>query len=88
MLRNGDLDAKMHGINSTVLRYVVIVVSTIITALSVCISGTIGWIGLAIPNLMRIFVSNDSKRLMPLTIDSFLNNRSRVIVNYSRHIPA
>ena len=68
MLRNGDLDAKMHGINSTALRYVVIVVSTIITALSVCISGTIGWIGLAIPNLMRIFVSNDSKRLMPLTI--------------------
>ena len=67
MLRNGDLDAKMHGINATALRYVVIVVSTIITALSVCISGTIGWIGLAIPNLMRIFVSNDSKRLMPLT---------------------
>ena len=68
MLRNGDLDAKMHGINAIALRYVVILVSTIITALSVCISGTIGWIGLAIPNLMRIFVSNDSKRLMPLTI--------------------
>ena len=68
MLRNGDLDAKVHGINATPLRYTVIVVSTIITALSVCISGTIGWIGLAIPNLMRIFVKNDSKRLMPLTI--------------------
>lgn len=68
MLKNGDVDAKVHGIDATKLRYVVIIFSTIITALSVCISGTIGWIGLAIPNLMRIFTNDDSKRLMPLTI--------------------
>lgn len=68
MLGHGDRDAKTHGINSTLIRYLVILFSTIITSISVGISGTISWIGLAIPNLVRVIINNDPKRLMSLTI--------------------
>ena len=68
MLKRDDKDVKTHGINSFLVKLVVIILSTIVTALSVAISGTIGWIGLAIPNLIRIIVKNNSKQVMALTI--------------------
>lgn len=68
MLRSGDSDAYTHGINAKSLRRICIIITTIITSLSICISGTIGWIGLAIPNLMRLLVQNDGRKLMPLSI--------------------
>lgn len=68
LLRNGDNDASIHGVNAKCLRYVVIALATIITSLSICISGTIGWIGLAVPNLIRLLIKNDGKRLMPLSL--------------------
>ena len=68
MLRSGDNDAYIHGINAKLLRRICIIITTTITAVSICISGTIGWIGLAIPNLMRLLVRNDGRKLMPLSI--------------------
>jgi len=68
MLRSGDIDAYTHGINAKLLRRACIIITTIITSVSICISGTIGWIGLAIPNLMRLLVQNDGRKLMPLSI--------------------
>lgn len=68
MLRSGDGDAYTHGINAKRLRRTCIAVTTMITAVSICISGTIGWIGLAIPNFTRLLVHNDGRKLMPLTI--------------------
>ena len=59
MLKRGDKDAKSHGINAGLTKVFVIVLSTIVTALSVGISGTVGWIGLAIPNLVRLIVKNN-----------------------------
>lgn len=68
MLRSGDIDAYTHGINAKFLRRSCIIITTIITSVAICISGTIGWIGLAIPNLMRLLVQNDGRKLMPLSI--------------------
>lgn len=68
MLRSGDLDAYTHGVNAKALRRICIAVTTIITSVSICISGTIGWIGLAIPNLMRLLVHNDGRKLIPLSL--------------------
>lgn len=68
MLRSGDSDAYTHGINARLLRKTCIIITTIVTSVSICISGTIGWIGLAIPNLMRLLVQNDGRKLMPLSI--------------------
>lgn len=68
MLRGGDKDAYSHGVNAKFIRAICIFFTTVITATSICISGTIGWVGLAIPNLMRILVNNDGKKLIPLSI--------------------
>ena len=68
MLRNGESDAIIHGIDAGKLKKICIVTATIITSVSVCLSGTIGWIGLAIPNLIRELVNNDGKKLFTLTL--------------------
>ena len=68
MLRSGDSDAYTHGINAGIIRKLCTAVTTIVTSTSICISGTIGWIGLANPNLVRLLIKNDGRRLMPLSI--------------------
>lgn len=68
ILKNGDDDAKIHGINAKVIRIIIIIITTIITSVAICISGTVSWVGLAIPNLIRIIVKNDGKKLMPLCL--------------------
>lgn len=68
MLRNGNADATIHGINAKMVRQVCVAVTTVITSVSICVSGTIGWIGLAIPNLMRLLVQNDGRKLLPLSL--------------------
>lgn len=68
MLRGGNVDAIIHGINAKMVRYACVTITTVITAVSICISGTVGWIGLAIPNLMRLLVHNDGRMLLPLSL--------------------
>ena len=59
--------AKSVGINITVLRVVVIICATLLTAASVSVSGMIGWVGLVIPHFCRIIFGYDYRRLIPAT---------------------
>lgn len=68
MLSLGESEAALLGLNVKRLRMVSILCSTTLTACAVCISGTIGWIGLVIPHLCRFMVGPDASRNMPLTI--------------------
>jgi iron complex transport system permease protein len=68
ILSLGENEAKSLGMNTTLIRGVVILCSTILTASSVCISGTIGWIGLVIPHLGRLLVGPDNVKLLPATM--------------------
>ena len=45
-----------------------IIVATVLTAVSVSISGTIGWIGLVIPNLVRLLIGSDNKKVVPVSM--------------------
>ena len=47
---------------------VLIFVATALTAVSVAIGGTIGWIGLVIPNIVRLFVGSNNKKVIPISI--------------------
>lgn len=64
----GRKESKALGINYNVSTIVLIVVATILTAVSVSISGTIGWIGLVIPNLVRLIIGSDNKKVVPVSI--------------------
>ena len=68
MLGLGDEEAALLGVNVKRLRLVSIVCSTTLTACAVCISGTIGWIGLVVPHLCRFLVGSDSAKVIPLSM--------------------
>lgn len=61
----GDREAQTLGINLFKERGIIIACSTILTAASVCISGTIGWIGLIMPHLARMIVGQNNVRVIP-----------------------
>ena len=65
ILSLGEQEAASLGANVGVLRGVCIVCSTVLTAAAVCISGTIGWVGLVIPHFGRMIAGSDNRRLLP-----------------------
>ncbi|MDP4182795.1 MAG: iron ABC transporter permease [Bacillota bacterium] len=65
VLSFGDEEAKSLGINTSRLRLIVIICSTLLTAASVSVCGMIGWIGLIIPHLSRMLVGPNYKLLLP-----------------------
>ncbi|MBQ0135120.1 MAG: iron ABC transporter permease [Oscillospiraceae bacterium] len=65
ILSMGESEAKTLGANISVVRNVAIACATLMTASSVCISGTIGWIGLVIPHFARMCVGPNNTKLIP-----------------------
>ena len=68
VLSLGDKEATTLGVNTQVCRLMIIFSATLATAGAVCVSGTIGWIGLIIPHIVRMIVGNDNRRLLPVCI--------------------
>jgi iron complex transport system permease protein len=66
ILSFGEEEARTVGINVTRLRGLTIVCASLLTASSVCVSGTIGWIGLVIPHFGRLVCGSDNTKLMPI----------------------
>ena len=54
LLSLGDGEARTLGVNIRMVRGVMVLCSTVLTACAVCISGTIGWVGLVVPHLSRM----------------------------------
>lgn len=65
LLTMGETEARSMGIHARLLRIALVLCATLVTAASVSVSGTIGWVGLVIPNLVRRFAGNSYQRLMP-----------------------
>lgn len=65
VLSMGESEAKTLGANIVLIRNLAIACATLMTASSVCISGTIGWIGLVIPHFARMIVGPNNTRLIP-----------------------
>lgn len=63
----GERQAAHLGVNIERTRLVVLVISTLITAAAVSVVGTIGFVGLVVPHLVRLLVGPDYRLLLPLT---------------------
>lgn len=61
----GEKDAKTLGANVNRIRLITIGCATMLTAISVCMCGTIGWVGLVIPHFARLFVGPSNTKLIP-----------------------
>ena len=68
ILSLGDTEARTLGIHLRRIRGIIILLATILTAASVCISGTIAWVGLVVPHLCRLLIGADNSKVIPLSI--------------------
>ena len=64
----GYEEAQTKGINYRFYRGLIIVMATLLTAGSVAVAGTIGWIGLVVPHIVRLIVGRDTAKTVPLTV--------------------
>ncbi|UTC57126.1 iron ABC transporter permease [Treponema sp. OMZ 305] len=68
VLSFGEDEAKAMGVNVGAVRVVCIICATLLTAAVVSVAGTIGWVGLMIPHLVRFLVGPNNKTLIPLSL--------------------
>jgi iron complex transport system permease protein len=68
VLSFGEEEAQAMGLNPQRLRIWIIICSTLLTASSVAMCGTIGWVGLVIPHITRLLVGPNFKALLPTSI--------------------
>ena len=64
----GDEEARALGVETRILRPVLIAGATLVTAAAVSMTGVIGWIGLIVPHIARLLVGPDYRRLLPASL--------------------
>jgi len=62
-----DAEAQSLGVRVNRLRWIALIVASIVTAAAVSVSGPIGFVGLVCPHLARLLVGNDPRKLLPLS---------------------
>jgi iron complex transport system permease protein len=68
LLQFGDDQAQQMGLNVTRTKTILLVAASLATASAVAFSGIIGFIGLIVPHVMRLWFGGDYRRLIPLSI--------------------
>ena len=68
LLSLSDMEAQALGVNTGVLRFLLIICATLMTAAAVSFTGIIGWVGLVIPHIARILVGPEFSRLLPTSL--------------------
>ena len=73
----GDESAKNLGVEADRVKKIILVTASIITAASVSVSGIIGFIGLIVPHIVRIFIGPKHVKLIPL---SFITGGALMVI--------
>lgn len=68
LLQFGDDQAQQLGLNITRTKTILLIAASLATAAAVAFSGIIGFIGLVVPHVIRIWFGGDYRRLIPLSI--------------------
>src|SRR5512135_307205 len=68
VLQFGDDQARQLGLNVDRVRLIIVVAASLIAAAAVAFSGIIGFVGLAVPHMVRLVWGSDYRRLIPLSI--------------------
>jgi len=65
LLLAGEKEAMHLGVDVPRVRIVVYIAASILTGLAVSVSGTIGYVGLLVPHVMRLIFGSDHRMLIP-----------------------
>lgn len=73
----GEDRAKYLGVDVKKSKYAILVGGSMLTGAAVAVSGTIGFVGLVVPHMMRLVIGADHRHLLIL---SFLNGASLLVI--------
>jgi len=65
VLMTGNRSATSLGVDTRRLMMMSLVIVALVTSAIVCFTGTIGFVGLIVPHLVRIFIGSNNKYLIP-----------------------
>jgi len=68
LLQFGDDQAAQMGLNVRRTKFIIIAAASLVTAAAVSFAGIIGFVGLIVPHIVRIWWGVDYRRLIPLSI--------------------
>lgn len=68
LLQFGDDQALQMGLNVRRAKFIIIIAASLVTAAAVSFAGIIGFVGLVVPHIVRIWWGVDYRRLIPLSI--------------------
>jgi iron complex transport system permease protein len=68
LLSLGEPSAQSLGVDVRRLRWQLIALSTVLTALATAVGGVVGFVGLVVPHLLRLALGPDHRRLLPLSM--------------------
>jgi iron complex transport system permease protein len=67
LLLLGDDDARSLGVRVGLVRPLLIVLASLITGVAVAVSGTISFVGLVVPHMLRLVAGPDHRVLIPIS---------------------
>jgi iron complex transport system permease protein len=65
LILTGEQEARHLGVNVNRVKLVVYIAASVLTGLAVSVSGTIGYVGLLVPHVMRLLFGTDYRLLIP-----------------------
>jgi len=68
LLARGLMQAQALGVAVNRLRYAIFLLASLATAASVTTAGSIGFVGLVVPHLVRLATGNDQRLLLPASV--------------------
>ena len=68
LLARGDSFAQLLGVPVLRLRVMTLCAASAATAAAVAMAGTIGFVGLVVPHILRLLVGNDQRLLLPASV--------------------
>ncbi len=68
LLARGHDTAQALGVNVKRLRHAVYAIASLVTAVAVTSAGSIGFVGLVVPHLVRLAIGNDQRLLLPASV--------------------
>jgi iron complex transport system permease protein len=68
LLSRGELQAGVLGVSVTPLRLQLYLVASLLTATAVTIGGSIGFVGLVVPHMLRLLSGSDHRLLLPASV--------------------
>ena len=68
LLARGGRQAAVLGVDTDRLRYLLYLLASLLTASAVTLAGTVGFVGLVVPHMLRLVVGGDHRRLLPASV--------------------